>query len=83
MASHVPDRLSDLAPGQRGVVAEVEDRDPALLRYLGGLGLRPAEQLEVLAVAPFDGPLTLRVGEMEHIVGRRAAEAVRVSRPAA
>ena len=70
------DRLSDLGSGQRAVVAEVVDHDPALLRYLGGLGLRPTERIEVLAAAPFEGPLTLRVGEMEQIVGRRAAEAV-------
>jgi DtxR family transcriptional regulator, Mn-dependent transcriptional regulator len=80
MADQARDRLSDLPAGQTAVVAEVADRDPALLRYLGDLGLLPAERVEMLVAAPFEGPLTLRVGETERVVGRRAADAVLVTR---
>jgi DtxR family Mn-dependent transcriptional regulator len=34
-------RLAELEPGQSGVIAEVYDGDPALLRYLGELVLYP------------------------------------------
>ncbi|MDX1531815.1 MAG: metal-dependent transcriptional regulator [Rhodothermales bacterium] len=65
--------LAELEPGQRAVVAEVSDHDAELLRYLGGLGLYPQTPLEVVALAPFEGPLTVRVGGAEQTVGRRAA----------
>jgi len=55
-------RLAELKAGQTAVVTEVRDEDAALLRYLGSLGLYPEAEVEMLAVAPFDGPLTVRVG---------------------
>jgi DtxR family Mn-dependent transcriptional regulator len=72
-------QLSDLNPGQSAVVAEVSDRDAALLRYLGELGLYPSVQVSMVAVAPFDGPLTLRVGEAEHTLGRAVADHISVT----
>lgn len=72
-------QLSDLHPGQSAVVAEVSDHDAALLRYLGELGLYPNAQVSVIAVAPFDGPLTLRVGEAEHTLGRAVTNHISVT----
>jgi DtxR family Mn-dependent transcriptional regulator len=72
-------QLSDLRAGQSAVVAEVSDRDAAMLRYLGELGLYPQVHVSVIAVAPFDGPLTLRVGDAEHIVGRAVADRISVT----
>lgn len=66
-------RLADLEAGQSAVVAEVSDHDPALLRYLGELGLHPKAKVSVIALAPFAGPLTIRVEETEHTLGREAA----------
>ena len=71
--------LADLEPGQSGVIAEVYDNDPALLRYLGELGLYPKVTVRVVTVAPFDGPLTVRIGEMEHAVGREVANQILVT----
>jgi DtxR family Mn-dependent transcriptional regulator len=68
--------LADLKPGQTALVAEVSDHDAALLRYLGELGLYPKVKVRVIAVAPFDGPLTIRVGEGEHALGREAASLI-------
>jgi DtxR family Mn-dependent transcriptional regulator len=71
--------LARLEAGQRAVVAEVSDHDPALLRYVGGLGLYPGTPFEVVAGPPYaDGPVTVRLlgGEhagSEHAVGDRAA----------
>ncbi len=69
-------RLVDLKPGQTALVAEVSDHDSALLRYVGELGLYPQVKVRVIAVAPFDGPLTIRVGETEHALGREAASLI-------
>jgi DtxR family transcriptional regulator, Mn-dependent transcriptional regulator len=67
-------RLADLEAGQVAVVAEVDDDDPVLLRYAGELGLYPETPIEIVAVAPFEGPVTVRVDGRELHVGRRAAE---------
>lgn len=72
-------RLTELRPGQSAVIAEVSDHDSALLRYLGTMGLYPGERLVVVAVAPFEGPLTVRLGEAEHALGREAANYIFVS----
>jgi DtxR family transcriptional regulator, Mn-dependent transcriptional regulator len=72
-------RLSDLSPGQRGVVASVDDRDDRLLRFLADRGLIPGAAIEVLGLEPFGGPMSLRVGAGDEVsVPPRAAEAVHV-----
>lgn len=72
------DRLSDMEPGRTVVVRRVTDTDPALLRYLAKLGLRPQNIVEVMSKEPFDGPMFLRVGGEEHHVGHQVARSVLV-----
>lgn len=72
-------RLADMAPGAIGVVRRVSDRDAEMLRYLAALGLTPDVAFEVVDKAPFDGPLTLRIGAVERVVGREVARSVFVS----
>ena len=71
-------RLLDLGAGAAATVARVADRDPARLRYLADLGLVPGAVVDVLEVLPFDGPLRVRVGSTERMVGRPLAAAVYV-----
>lgn len=71
--------MTEMEPGQSAVVIEVSDHDPALLRYLGSLNLYPQTPIELVAVAPFDGPLTIRVGDEEQILGREVAGYVSVT----
>jgi DtxR family Mn-dependent transcriptional regulator len=55
--------IVDLAVGHRAEVVRVsDDDDPEQLRYLAELGLVPGASVTVLARAPFDGPITLRIG---------------------
>jgi DtxR family transcriptional regulator, Mn-dependent transcriptional regulator len=54
--------LSDMSPGQSARVARVRDDDPALLRYLAELGIVLDALVTVDSVAPFDGPMHIRVG---------------------
>ena len=72
-------RLLDLEPGTTATVARVSDRDPEQLRYLGQLGLYPGVEVAVLECLPFEGPLRIRVGETEHVIGRPLAAAVQVA----
>jgi DtxR family transcriptional regulator, Mn-dependent transcriptional regulator len=77
--------LSDVAAGQRVRVARIpDDSNSELLRYLAELGLVPGATIDVTAVAPFAGPLTLKfptTGEMEaptQVIGRNMAELILV-----
>jgi DtxR family Mn-dependent transcriptional regulator len=79
MAAPVRERLCDLLPGQAATVAEVNDHDSAVLRYLGELGLYPGARVEVVSVAPFNGPLTVRLAGGEHALGREVAAFVSVA----
>jgi DtxR family Mn-dependent transcriptional regulator len=58
------------------VVRAVADEDAERLRYLGAMGLWPDTELVVVAVAPFDGPITIQVGEAQHALGRALAATI-------
>ena len=68
--------LLDLEPGARGSVARVPDGDSELLRYLGELGLVPDATVEMLAQAPFGGPVTVRTERGEHAISRELADRI-------
>ncbi len=70
--------LADLTPGSRGRFVRVSDSDPAMLRFLAERGVRLGDRLEVLDRQPFDGPLTVRFGDDQHVLGGRLADAIRV-----
>lgn len=72
--------LADVQAAQKVVIREVMDEDPARLRYLAELGLLPDVVVDVIAVGPFDGPITLRVGAdgTEHAIGRELARTISV-----
>lgn len=56
--------LSGLRAGREAVVQEVADDDPALLRYVGKLGLYPGVRFSVRAEAPFSGgPIKIVLAE--------------------
>jgi DtxR family Mn-dependent transcriptional regulator len=57
----------------------VSDHDPDLLRYVGSLGLYPGVAVSVVAKAPFDGPVTVRVEEVDHVLGREVTDNIFVT----
>ena len=70
--------LTDLEAGRRAVLRRVPDEDPAALRYLAGMNLVPGVEIEVLERAPFNGPLTVRIGRTHHVLGRELSDNIRV-----
>jgi DtxR family Mn-dependent transcriptional regulator len=68
--------LQDLPIGADAHVTRVADRDSDRLRYLGELGLYPGAPVHVLECMPFEGPLRVRVGDREHIIGRPLASVI-------
>lgn len=73
-------RLSELGVGDRGSIARVRDQQPERLRYLADLGLVPGASLEVVASAPFDGPLSVQIGGAVHPLDRRIAREIYIKR---
>ncbi len=71
--------LSTLEPGTKAVVSRVPDGDGELLRYLASLKLTPGNRVEVRDSAPFEGPLTVRVGGEDHAISRELAAKIAVT----
>lgn len=70
--------LAELTAGDGATLMRVPDEDAAALRYFAQLQLRPGAELEVLEIAPFNGPLRVRINGTEQIVGRDLATRIRV-----
>jgi DtxR family Mn-dependent transcriptional regulator len=71
--------LAELSPGETRRIAQVSDRDPAMLRYLAELGLYPETVVEVLERTPYGGSLRLLVGGATRDIGEELARQVFVS----
>ncbi|MCP4247822.1 MAG: metal-dependent transcriptional regulator [bacterium] len=71
--------LDELAEGDRARIAEVSDRDAEFLRYLTSLKLKIGTPVRVVERAPFNGPITLKVGSTTVAIGQEAAHRIRVS----
>lgn len=71
--------LADLQPPQTATIVEVNDDDPALLRYLGDMGLYPKAQIRVTEVAPFEGPVTIRVKDNDYMLSKFVAQQIYVA----
>ncbi len=78
MAGDRHDRLSDMEPGATGIIRRVSDRSAEMLRYLGMRGLVPDATVEVVEKAPFNGPITVKMGETSHVLGRDLASHIHV-----
>ncbi|MBK8250636.1 MAG: metal-dependent transcriptional regulator [Gemmatimonadetes bacterium] len=70
--------LADLGMGQRSRVTRVSDEDGELLRYLARIGIRPGVMVTIAERAPFEGPISLRVGKVTVQVGPALASRVMV-----
>jgi len=57
-------------------IVRVADQNPAHLRYLAELGLVPDVVVTVRARAPFDGPLSVEVGDAVHPLDNRLARTI-------
>jgi DtxR family transcriptional regulator, Mn-dependent transcriptional regulator len=78
----VEERLVPLASvpvGARVRVQRVGDRDAEQLRYLAELGITPGRRVEVVARAPFDGPIDLRIGREIRSIGPALARQIAVA----
>jgi DtxR family Mn-dependent transcriptional regulator len=56
----------------------VSDADPTMLRWLHDQGIVLGAEVVVVDRQPFEGPVTIRLGDREHVLGGRVAHAMRV-----
>jgi len=68
--------LADVGAGENVRVRMVMDDDGERLRYLAELGIRPGAIIRLLDRAPFDGPITLWVGDSAGGVTRAVGPAL-------
>ena len=71
--------LSSIAVGAEAVVSRVPDSDPALLRYLGELGLLPGRRIRLAERAPFGGTLFVDVEGQRRVLSDELAQRVLVT----
>ena len=72
--------LSDAEPNTKCVITRMRTREQERLGYIKALGLMPQTEVEVLAVAPFNGPIQLKIDDEYRIVGYNLAELIRVKK---
>ncbi|MFQ5859406.1 MAG: metal-dependent transcriptional regulator [Anaerolineae bacterium] len=65
--------LVTLDPGVAGRISRVRTHDPDKLRYLAELELVPGVDFRLESRAPFNGPLRIRIGNEEHVIGHELA----------
>lgn len=71
-------QLYDMEPGQKAIVALSSSVSPAMVAFLGEMGLVPGAEVEVIEKQPFGGPLIVLVAGAERALGERAGRQVRI-----
>lgn len=71
--------LSQLGVGDKGVIERVAEEEPKLLQYLATLGLLPQAAISVLEIAPFKGPMLVKVAGAQYALGQEVASKILVS----
>lgn len=61
--------IMNLGVGHAGKVSRVRTHDPERLKYFRSLGLVPGADFEIMGRAPFNGPMRLRVGRDDVVLG--------------
>lgn len=68
---------TEVKPGERATVVSVPEYDSELLQYLDEVSVRPGVDFVVEDVAPYNGPIFLRINGETRAVARHALEQVR------
>lgn len=74
-------RLTEVAPGNSGVVAQISEVGQEVLPYLDQIGIRPHALVAVKDAAPNEGPVTIETDCGATPLGREVARLVWVVEP--
>jgi DtxR family Mn-dependent transcriptional regulator len=69
--------LTGIDPGTQVTIVRVTEENPELLHYLATLGLVPGASVVVVEKAPFQGPISLRVGAITRAISEALASIIR------
>ena len=72
--------LSELSPGEKGVIAKITDERTELLEYLNSIGVRPNKIVEIIEKAPFGGPIVIRIEEKDHALSQEIASLIEIKK---
>jgi len=70
--------LTTLKEREHGIIVKITEEKSDLLHYLDTLDLVPGASVEILEKAPFNGPLTLKIGSTSHALSRKVASIIQV-----
>lgn len=70
--------LSQVGIGKTVRVSRLITREADRLQYIAALGLTPGKTCAVIHIAPFDGPLQIKLGREYRIIGNKLARLIRV-----
>jgi DtxR family Mn-dependent transcriptional regulator len=62
------------APGSRLIIRRVSSTSPEFLRYIKHIGLMPGTEIQMICQEPFDGPITITVGDESRSIGAETAQ---------
>lgn len=71
--------LNDYTQGAQVIIRRIEALHQGKLSYLRQLGLVPGVALTIADIAPFNGPLTLQLGDDEVVIAPSLAQEIEVS----
>jgi DtxR family Mn-dependent transcriptional regulator len=74
----VPLTELEIEPEVDLIISRVHSHDPEVLMYLEELKLMPGQLITLVSRAPFNGPLRLRVGRNEQVIGSELGNVLRV-----
>ena len=72
--------LVEAGVGEERIIARITSEEPELLKYFNRLGLKPERSIEIIEKAPFNGPLTIKIGESIHALDHRLASIIMVKK---
>ncbi len=70
--------LADVPKGEEARIVRVSDQQSERLRYVAQLGLVPGATVKVTESAPFEGPVTIRIGKKTHALDRKLTSTILV-----
>lgn len=65
---------------EQGTIVKITEEKADLLRYLDTVGLVPGASIEIVEKAPFNGPITVKVGATNRALSRAMASVIQVKR---
>jgi len=72
--------LTNLSPGECGIIVKITEERHDLLQYLATLGLVPGTSVKIEEKAPFNGPIIVKAMGASYALGRNVASVIWVKK---